>query len=207
MKNYKAVSGRAEREMIVSRSRFIAQVSSIKDAADAVAFIAEVKKKYPDATHHCYAYIADELGNEQRFSDDGEPQGTAGLPMLEVLKKRALFKTAGIVTRYFGGVKLGANGLVSAYTQSLSDVLDSAKTVCFKYCAVLKVGCGYACYQTLENRVRERGWLVRGVEFGIKAVLEIAVPAENIDDALRLIADVTSGLSVGKTLNFQYIEF
>ena len=103
-----SVKSEFTREIVISRSRFICTLKPVSDAADAQEFIKSIRKRYPAATHYCYAYIANEGGTEQKFSDDGEPQGTAGQPMLEVLKKRATYKTAAVVTRYFGGIKLGA---------------------------------------------------------------------------------------------------
>ena len=88
------------------------------------AFLARVRTEFPDATHHCYAFVADTLGNLMRFSDDGEPQGTAGMPILDALRGKKLYQTAVVVTRYFGGVKLGAGGLVRAYSGAASECLD-----------------------------------------------------------------------------------
>ena len=111
-KFYLTVDGVTENTVEIKRSKFIATLSHVESGEDAEAFVRAVRKRYPDATHNCYAYIADELGNETRFSDDGEPGGRAGQPMLEVLKKRGVVRAAVVVTRYFGGIKLGAGGLV-----------------------------------------------------------------------------------------------
>ena len=120
MKSYKTVEKATEARTEVRRSLFIASVSPAATAEEADTFVASVRAKYPDATHNCYAYIAGAENPSVRFSDDGEPGGTAGQPMLEVLKKRGLTAVAVVVTRYFGGIKLGAGGLVSAYTDSVA---------------------------------------------------------------------------------------
>ena len=116
MEKYLSVSGITVTEKVIQKSRFITTSTHAESEEGAKNFIAEISSKYKDATHNCYAYICDKLGNFLRFSDDGEPQGTAGMPMLEVLKSEKLFETAVVVTRYFGGIKLGAGGLVHAYS-------------------------------------------------------------------------------------------
>ncbi|MDE7084622.1 MAG: YigZ family protein, partial [Clostridia bacterium] len=113
---YKSVAGETVTEKIIEKSRFITVSRHICGDDEAKAFVAEISKKHADATHNCYAYVCDKLGNILRFSDDGEPQGTAGMPMLEVLRANGLCETAVVVTRYFGGIKLGAGGLVRAYS-------------------------------------------------------------------------------------------
>ncbi len=108
-------------EIVIEKSRFICTLKKVKDEAEAQKFIKATKKEYWDATHNCSAYLIDDLA--QRSSDDGEPSGTAGLPMLEVLRKNKLTNTAAVVTRYFGGIKLGAGGLVRAYTNSVAEAV------------------------------------------------------------------------------------
>ena len=115
MNGYRFIDGEYEIRYEVKRSVFIATAKGELDEDGAESFIKSVRKRYPDATHNCYAYVSDELGNRTRFSDDGEPGGTAGQPILEVLKKQGLVKSAVVVTRYFGGIKLGAGGLVGVF--------------------------------------------------------------------------------------------
>ena len=118
--------GRHESEKIIEKSRFLTYSAHVESEEEARAFIAEIRSKHSLATHVCYAFISDKTGNLQRFSDDGEPQGTAGVPILEVLKAKKLFETAVAVVRYFGGIKLGAGGLVRAYSSSAAENLDGA---------------------------------------------------------------------------------
>ena len=124
---YTSVAGETVTEKIIEKSRFITTSRRVESEAAAKEFIAEISKKYSDATHNCYAYICDRLGNFLRFSDDGEPQGTAGMPILEVIKSKRLSEVAVVVARYFGGIKLGAGGLLRAYSGCAAENLDMAK--------------------------------------------------------------------------------
>lgn len=133
--SYLSLSGECVTQKIIEKSKFIATSRHISGEEEARAFISEVSKRYSDATHNCYAYIADNLGNFLRFSDDGEPQGTAGMPILEVLKSNKLYETAIVVTRYFGGIKLGAGGLVRAYSGTAAENIASAEKVLYQQCA------------------------------------------------------------------------
>ncbi len=132
---YLSVAGETVTEKIIEKSRFITVSRHVEGEEEAKAFIAEVSRRHADATHNCYAYISDDLGNNLRFSDDGEPQGTAGMPMLEVLRANGLCQTAVVVTRYFGGIKLGAGGLVRAYSGCVAENVASAQKVIYETCA------------------------------------------------------------------------
>lgn len=158
-KFYLTVDGVTENTVEIKRSKFIATLSHVESGEDAEAFVRAVRKRYPDATHNCYAYVADELGNETRFSDDGEPGGTAGQPMLEVLRKKGIVKAAVVVTRYFGGIKLGAGGLVAAYTDSVSEVLDVAGIRRMTECAEVTVECDYSDHSAIESALTRAGAL------------------------------------------------
>ena len=127
MKSYRYIDGEYEVKIEIKRSIFIATVKGELDADEAEEFVKSVRKKYPDATHNCYAYVGDELGNMTRFSDDGEPSGTAGQPILDVLRKQNIVKSAIVVTRYLGGIKLGAGGLVGAYSDTASKGVKAGK--------------------------------------------------------------------------------
>ena len=135
MKEYFSLGGECVTEKIIEKSRFITTSKRVVGEEQAKAFIAEISAKYADATHNCYAYICDSLGNFMRFSDDGEPQGTAGMPILEVIKNKNLVECAVVVTRYFGGIKLGAGGLLRAYSGCASENLQSAQKVLYTPCA------------------------------------------------------------------------
>lgn len=135
LEKYSSVSGETQTEKVIEKSRFITTSSHVCGEEEAKAFVERIRANYHDATHNCYAYVCDNLGNFLRFSDDGEPQGTAGMPMLEVLKSNKLFEVAVVVTRYFGGVKLGAGGLVRAYSGCVAENLNAAQKVIYEPCA------------------------------------------------------------------------
>ena len=132
---YLSVNGECRTRKTIEKSQFITTARHISSEEEAQNFIAEMRKKYADATHNCYAYVADRLGNCLRFSDDGEPSGTAGMPILDVIRNKKLYETAVVVTRYFGGIKLGAGGLVRAYSGCASENLDATQKVFYEMCS------------------------------------------------------------------------
>lgn len=134
LEKYLSISGETKTEKVIEKSRFITTSMHVCGEEEAKAFVEKIRASYPDATHNCYAYVCDNLGNFLRFSDDGEPQGTAGMPMLEVLKSNKLYEVAVVVTRYFGGIKLGAGGLVRAYSGCVAENLKEAPKVSFEPC-------------------------------------------------------------------------
>ena len=140
---YLSLAGETVSEKVIEKSRFITVSRHVCGDEEAKAFVAEISSKYADATHNCYAYVADRLGNLLRFSDNGEPQGTAGMPMLEVLRARKLCEAAVVVTRYFGGIKLGAGGLVRAYSGCVAENLNAARIVSYEPCCESEYSFGY----------------------------------------------------------------
>ena len=146
VESYLSVYGECVTETVIERSRFICKARRVEGEDDARACIEEVRKEHSTATHNCYAYIASEDGNIMKFSDDGEPQGTAGMPMLEVLRNRKIMMTAVVVTRYFGGIKLGAGGLVRAYSGAVADCLNKAEIVSNELSVELKITLSYELY-------------------------------------------------------------
>lgn len=148
LEKYTSVAGETQTEKIIEKSRFITTSRHVESEEEAKEFIAEISKRYPDATHKCYAYISDKLSNFLRFSDDGEPQGTAGMPILEVIKSKRLAEVAVVVTRYFGGIKLGAGGLLRAYSGCAAENLDAAQKVLYETCSELKITVDYPSVDT-----------------------------------------------------------
>ncbi len=175
---------------IVEKSIFIASATKIESLEDAINFVAKKKKQYYDATHNCYAYI---FGDKAKFSDDGEPQGTAGLPIFECIKNNGLDHVCVVVTRYFGGVKLGAGGLVRAYSGATNDLLKSCEKALMVICKRAKVVCDYSLYSSLRR-------VLTG-----KAKIENVVFENNIELTLlyksemsSTIRDIVSQNSLGK---------
>ena len=156
---YRTVAREAEAACRERSSKFLSWIFPVRSEEEIRHHLDALRKRFFDATHHCYAYIADERGNETRFAGDGEPGGTAGQPMLEVLKKRGVVKAAVVVTRYFGGIKLGAGGLVAAYTDSVSEVLDAAGIRRMTECAEVTVECDYSDHSAIESALIRAGAL------------------------------------------------
>lgn len=188
---YLSATGETTHEIVIQRSRFICTLKRIDGFDDALSFVKSVKKKYSDATHNCYAFISNAAGTEQRFSDDGEPQGTAGQPMLEVLKKKRIFMTAAVVTRYFGGVKLGAGGLVSAYTRAVAETVENAKIVKNVVGVSLEIKCGYEMYNALLQALKDKIFATLSTDFADNVKMTIAVPKEDADNIEK---DITCAL-------------
>lgn len=188
---YLSATGETTHEIVIQRSRFICTLKRIDGFDDALSFVKSVKKKYSDATHNCYAFISNAAGTEQRFSDDGEPQGTAGQPMLEVLKKKGILMTAAVVTRYFGGVKLGAGGLVSAYTRAVAETVENAKIVKNVVGVSLEIKCGYEMYNALLQALKDKVFATLSTDFADNIKMTIAVPKEDADNIEK---DITCAL-------------
>ena len=169
------VQGRHESEKIIEKSRFITYSAHVESEEEARAFIAEIRKAHTLATHVCYAFVADKTGNLQRFSDDGEPQGTAGVPMLEVLKNKKLFETAVAVVRYFGGVKLGAGGLVRAYSSSVAENLDGAKICALEICAEYTLTVEYTGIDALQKYLSKASANLLSCDYGERVRFIVAV--------------------------------
>lgn len=178
---YLSVSGEVVTVKIIEKSRFITTSRHVEGEEQAKAFVEETSAKYSDATHNCYAYICDKYGNFLRFSDNGEPQGTAGMPMLEVIKNKKLFETAVVVTRYFGGIKLGAGGLVRAYSGCVAENLDKAQKVEYVPCTESLYSVGYTLADTASRFFSESGADVLGTEYSDEVTFRIAVKSQRLE--------------------------
>ena len=197
-----------ENEIIIEKSRFIATVKRVYGEDEAKNFVLSVKNKYSDATHNCYAYIADENGFFIKFSDDGEPQGTAGLPMLEALKGRSLFNTAVVVTRYFGGIKLGTGGLARAYGDSVLEVLNKAGICENVYSCIVKAEVSFSLYPIILKYLRCQKCSVLETNFnGEGAILRFAIPKQNEEKVRQDFLNYSSGkcqILIEKNEYFEY---
>ena len=192
MNSYKTVRKAASDEYIVKKSRFIGHIAPVTTAEQALEFIAAVSKKHWDATHNVYAYILRE-GGIKRYSDDGEPQGTAGIPTLDVLEKSGVTDCAVVVTRYFGGIMLGAGGLVRAYSHSASIAVAAGGIVTRAMCARLKVTCDYYFYGKLSSLVPESGGVIEDTVFEDNVTLIFRLPIELVDGFNAKLIDVSNG--------------
>lgn len=204
--SYLSVKCRCQSEMVINKSRFITTLIPITDADDAFEQIKAINKQYSDATHNCYAFISNKTATEQRFSDDGEPQGTAGIPMLEVLKKRNYRMILAVVTRYFGGIKLGAGGLVSAYSGCVSDALDKAVSVCFVYAKLCSVRCEYTVFKKINELIERYGEII-SVEYDDGVTIEFATDSNCFEELSNKIIDLSQGRSECKIKSEEYFGF
>ena len=175
---YISVSGELSTEKVIERSRFITTSAHVEGEEQARAFIAKISERYKDATHNCYAYIADSTGNAPRFSDNGEPSGTAGMPILDVIKNKKLFCTAVVVTRYFGGIKLGAGGLVRAYSGCTAENLDMAEKVNYLPCEEYAFTVGYENVDSCNRYFSLSDCEVKNTEYLSDVTFTVAVKKE-----------------------------
>ncbi len=201
------VSGQFENTIVIERSKFICSVKNIENEDDAKAFIESVRKKHSLANHNCYAYIADDKGLVQKFSDDGEPQGTAGLPMLDVLKNKKMFKTVVVVTRYFGGVKLGTGGLVRAYGGSVIECLQKSKIVDMQQAVFMSVDVDYDLYSKLLKMLSVPNVSVINTEFSNFITVDFAVKNDFQKSFIDNLTDVFNGKVSAKISKIDYHAF
>lgn len=192
-KSVRTVFSRHESEKIIERSRFITYSAHVETEEEARAFVAEIRAKHSLATHVCFAFIADKAGNLQRFSDDGEPQGTAGVPILEVLKNKKLFETAVAVVRYFGGIKLGAGGLVRAYSSSAAENLDGADIRVLEMCEELFLSVGYSEVDSLQKYLSSHTCSLLSCDYSEKVTFKIAVKKAETDGFVKGLIDFLQG--------------
>lgn len=193
MKNrYKTIHKSGKDEMIIKKSRFIGYAKPIDSEKDAIDFINEIRTRHKDATHNVYAYVCGENSNTQRYNDDGEPSGTAGIPMLEVLKKENLRNIVVVVTRYFGGIKLGAGGLVRAYIKGAKIALDSSMIIDKVLYTKVKVRIDYTLYGKVENELLIMGYVIDEVTYDDAVNIFILCDSEKVDKLESIITDITS---------------
>lgn len=191
-----SVAGYGEDEFIIEKSRFIGYTRPVSDAQEAHDFIVMIKELHPPSTHVCSAYIVGAGGTNMRFSDDGEPSGTAGVPMLEVLKKCGVTDTVVAVVRYFGGVKLGAGGLVRAYTQGCKIALDAATITKWTRHKKLTASMDYTFQGTVTFELAKTDWLLDNTRYDDKVHFDLFIPSDEVDIAAAAFANWTSGQAV-----------
>lgn len=192
MKEYITVEHRYDEEYIINKSRFIGYCAPVTTQEEAVEFINEIKKRHSDATHNVYAYQI-RTPEYSRYSDDGEPQGTAGVPVLDVIKKSGLTDVCVVVTRYFGGILLGAGGLVRAYSHSAKIAVEGAHIIKMSPCSVLKVQCDYGFYGRLSTLVPEFGGIIENTDFGENVTLVFRLPSKDEDNFRSALTEASFG--------------
>ena len=188
---YITLEKEASVEMIEKKSVFIGHAKPVKTGEEAVEFINKIRGKYPDATHNVYAYMIG--ANVTRYSDDGEPGGTAGMPVLEVIRKSGFTDACIVVTRYFGGILLGAGGLVRAYSAAAKLAADEAHIVTYGEFTEFSASCNYADFQKIDYELPKYGVKKDGVDFGVQIVLKLAIRKEQYGEFALRLSEMTAG--------------
>ncbi len=191
MTEYYIPTRESEATFVEKRSEFIGHVWRVESEEEARAHIEATKKKHYDARHNCWCYII--RGGAVRYSDDGEPQGTAGQPMLNVFQREGVENVCCVVTRYFGGILLGAGGLVRAYTQSAKDALDAAGISVVRRWVAMEVPCSYSMFERARLEVASFGGVIENVDYGADVVLSALLPEERAAEFAAHILDVSAG--------------
>lgn len=193
---YQTIARPAEAELEISRSRFLTRIERVETEAQARAVIARVREEHPRARHHCSAFVLGAGQRTQRSSDDGEPSGTAGAPMLDALTSAGLSDVVAVVTRYFGGVLLGAGGLTRAYRAAVAEAVLGAQRVTRAPRRGVKVLTEYDVAAHLEAEARRRGWIVGDAQYGEAVEREYAVAEEEVGALIALAAELSAGAAV-----------
>jgi len=206
-KDYHTILGYGESELIIQKSRFITYVNRAETEQQAQDFINNIKEKHKSANHNCSAYIIGEHDNIQKANDDGEPSGTAGVPMLEVLKKQGLQDTVVVVTRYFGGIKLGGGGLIRAYGKATTEGIDAAKVVERKLHHLMKVSIDYTWLGKVENEVRNSVYPLKEINYADLVEVFVFTKANKEEDFVNWMAEITNGQAKIELVEKEFLEF
>lgn len=191
MTEYYIPTGRSETRLVEKRSEFIGRVWRVESEEEARACIEATRKHDHDARHHCWCYIIKD--GPVRYSDDGEPQGTAGQPMLNVFQREGIENVCCVVTRYFGGILLGAGGLVRAYTQSAKDALDAAGVSVVRRWVAMEIACTYNQFETMRREVTAFDGVVENIDYGADVVLSALLPEERAQEFRERVVEITAG--------------
>jgi uncharacterized YigZ family protein len=204
--NYYTVKGYGEHEIEIQKSRFIAYIDRAETEEEAQEFIQSIKKKHWNANHNCSAYLIGENDLIQKANDDGEPSGTAGVPILEVLKKKHLKDTVVVITRYFGGIKLGAGGLIRAYGKSTSEGLSATGIVERKLMRIVHTTVDYTWLGKIENELRSSVYQLKEIHYLDKVEIETFVEEAQTEAFKEWMVELTSGQCELREGDMQYLE-
>ena len=203
---YDTVKGYGENEIVIEKSRFIAHVARTETEEEAQEFIQNIKKAHWNATHNCSAYMIGEHDQIQKANDDGEPSGTAGVPILEVLKKKHLKDTVVVVTRYFGGIKLGAGGLIRAYSKATSEGINATGVVQRKLMRIISTKVDYTWLGKLENELRSSVYLIKEIHYLDTVVIDTYVEEEQTESFTQWMIELTNGQGEISNGELVYLE-
>ncbi len=205
LEEYLVPTGFGEDEFTEKKSRFIGRTWPVESEEEALTRIQEMKKKHYDATHNCWAYILRD--GAVRFSDDGEPGGTAGMPILQVLQREGLYNVVCVVTRYFGGILLGTGGLVRAYTKGAKIAVDAAGKSMKRVWTALYLPCPYPYYERVKLEIEKFDGIIRQTDFGTEVELELLFPEVKTQAFLDRLTDMTAGTVEAMELGQEYRAF
>ncbi|WP_404356210.1 YigZ family protein [Cytobacillus firmus] len=204
--HYYTVKDNGQTEIIIQKSRFLAHAARTETEEAAQNFIESIKKEHWNATHNCSAYLIGENDQIQKANDDGEPSGTAGVPILEVLKKKKLKDTTVVVTRYFGGIKLGAGGLIRAYGKAASEGIKAAGTVERILMKIIHAKVDYSWLGKLENEIRSSSFTLKEIHYLDKVSLEVFVEESQTSSYREWITGLTNGQAEFEEGEYIYLE-
>ncbi|MCH5199182.1 MAG: YigZ family protein [Oscillospiraceae bacterium] len=190
--SYLTLEKNADAEYIVNKSRFISHASPVKSAEEANEYISSIRSKYPDASHNVFAFIV-RSPEYSRYSDDGEPSGTSGKPVLDVIKNNLLTDSIIVVTRYFGGVLLGTGGLVRAYSHSASLAVEAAGIVKMSLCSEMNFTCSYSMYERLSKLVPQYCGVISDTSFTDNVTVFFRIPSEREEEIAKAIVEQSNG--------------
>jgi uncharacterized YigZ family protein len=203
---YDTVKGHGENEIVIEKSRFIAHVARTETEEEAQEFIQNIKKAHWNATHNCSAYMIGEHDQIQKANDDGEPSGTAGVPILDVLKKKHLKDTVVVVTRYFGGIKLGAGGLIRAYSKATSEGINATGVVQRKLMRIISTKIDYTWLGKLENELRSSVYPIKEIHYLDTVVIDTYVAEEQTENFTEWMIELTNGQGEISNGDLVYLE-
>jgi uncharacterized YigZ family protein len=206
MENFRTIQSDGTHEIEIKKSRFICHLKRTETEEDAIAFVDAIKKEHWKATHNCSAYLIGERNEIQRAHDDGEPSGTAGVPMLELLKKKDLKNVTTVVTRYFGGVKLGAGGLIRAYGGAVNEAVGAIGIVERQLQQQIALTVSYPLSGKLENHLRESQYLLRDTEYTDKVTFHCLIPVEEVENFKAVTTEWLNGQGEYKEAKKAWIE-
>lgn len=205
--SYMTAGSSASAEILIQKSRFIGFAARAETEQEALEFINSIKEQHRSANHICSAYMIGEQNSIQKANDDGEPSGTAGVPILEVLKKKDLKDTVIVVTRYFGGIKLGSGGLIRAYGKSASEALAAAGIVERRLHAIIKVTIDYTWLGKVENEIRQSAYPLKDIEYTEGVDVYVYVPVAEEQQFTEWMMEMTNGQSSINSVKKEYLEF
>ena len=199
---YLTLASPGQAEHTIKKSRFVGHAAQVCTPDEAMAFLQQIKLAHPGANHHAWGYSLHD--GKQRYHDDGEPQGTAGLPMLDVLKKQNIVDAIVVVTRYFGGIHLGAGGLVRAYSQTAALAVQAAGIALIELCSVIRIGVDYNLYGRVQNAIT--GCMVLDTQFGQEVLLDVRVRTSETPGFIAGVIDACNGSVICEIMREEFSE-